>query len=542
MNRFGPISGWIAASSADDTSKDHLFGDSFCLVHAMIVRWFAVALVLCLLAGCRSNSRVPLETVDDAPAAHAPAPTPAEPVKPVAPAATPAVQPASYQPEALTPPANPRDLSLRTLDDSPSDRPPHQPEVVEPHDQGRPVRPVVDCLTLADLEQMALVNNPSLGEAQARVAAARGNWLQVGLMPNTVLGYSGQQLFSGGEAEQQGLYIEQEFVRGQKLQLNRAVASQEIRRAEQQWAAQQLRVLTDVRLTYYRILVAQQRVAVNERLVEIADNALETAEALLRAKEVSQLDVTRARIEQQTARLQYRNALAQLEAGWRRLEAVTSTHDLPRCRLLGDLQNFDHHLSADAVLNRIQAENPMLASAVTNVSRARWAIQRAVAEPIPNVDVAAVVQSDNGTDSANANLQITIPIPWLDRNQGNIARARSELVEAQRNVDRLRQYYAWQLADVFQRYAVARNRVDEYRREEGILDQAQKALDQVSRAYRAGELPYLDLLNAQRIYSENSLSYIEALGELWESLVEMDGLLLKDSLESLEMDAIQIEP
>src|SRR5690606_16837569 len=207
-----------------------------------------------------------------------------------------------------------------------------------------------------------------------------------------------------------------------------------------------------------------------------------------------------------------------------------------------DLQNFDHHLSADAVLNRIQAENPMLASAVTNVSRARWAIQRAVAEPIPNVDVAAVAQSDNGTDSANANLQITIPIPWLDRNQGNIARARSELVEAQRNVDRLRQYYAWQLADVFQRYAVARNRVDEYRREEGILDQAQKALDQVSRAYRAGELPYLDLLNAQRIYSENSLSYIEALGELWESLVEMDGLLLKDSLESLEMDAIQIEP
>lgn len=505
----------------------------------MEVRWPAALTALCILAGCRSNSSPPVSQVHDAPSRHVAYRAPVEPAKPASPEAESPVKPASYQPPALS---NPREFSLDPPEGSPSDQLPREPEAVAPQDQGRPAGPGAGCLTLADLEQMALANNPSLGEAQARVAAARGNWLQVGLMPNTVLGYSGQQLFSGGEAEQQGLYIEQEFVRGQKLQLNRAVAAQEIRRAEQQWAAQQLRVLTDVRLCYYQILVAQQRVAVNERLVEIADSALQTAEALLRAKEVSQLDVTRAKIEQQTARLQHRNSLEQLEAAWRRLEAVTSTHELPRCRLLGDLQDFDHHLDANSILQRIQNENPMLASAVTNVARARWAIQRAVAEPIPNVDVAAVVQSDNGTDSANANLQITIPIPWLNRNQGNIARARSELVEAQRNVDRIREFYRWQLADVYQRYAVARNRVDEYRRDEGILDQSQQALDQVSRAYRAGELPYLDLLNAQRIYSENSLSYIEALGELWEALVEMDGLLLKNSLESLEMDQIEFEP
>jgi len=509
------------------------------MVRAMEVRWPAALTALCILAGCRSNSSPPVSQVHDTPTQHVAYRPAGEPSHSAPAEAESPVKPASYQPPALS---NPRELSIEPPEDSPSDQLPREPEAVAPQDQGRPAGPAAGCLTLADLEQMALANNPSLGEAQARVAAARGNWLQVGFMPNTVMGYSGQQLFSGGEAEQQGLYIEQEFIRGQKLQLNRAVATQEIRRAEQQWAAQQLRVLTDVRLCYYQILVAQQRVAVNERLVEIADNAFQTAEALLRAKEVSQLDVTRAKIEQQTSRLQHRNSLEQLEAAWRRLEAVTSTPELPRCRMLGDLQDFNHHVDAQSILQRIQAENPMLASAVTNVARARWAIQRAVAEPIPNVDVAAVVQSDNGTDSANANLQITIPIPWLNRNQGNIARARSELVEAQRNVDRIREFYRWQLADVYQRYAVARNRVDEYRREEGILDQSQQALDQVSRAYRAGELPYLDLLNAQRIYSENSLSYIEALGELWEALVEMDGLLLKNSLESLEMDEIKFDP
>lgn len=506
-----------------------------------------IALVaLSLLAGCRSTPP-PADDGADAPpvSSSQPVPAPGESLQPPTyPADGSTVHQVSYQQ-----PGNGADpapnLDLLGLE-PPGDKSPELPQPppnTEPRlSDGYPDGQFAGCFTLADLEQLAMANNPSLAEARARVSAARGNWVQVGLMPNTVIGYSGQQLFSDGEAEQQGLYVEQEFVRGHKLRLNRAVASQEIRRAEQQWAAQQLRVQTDVRLCFYQILVAQQRVSVNARLVEIAEDALKTADALYQAKEVSLLDVTRARIEQQTARLQHRNALAQLDAAWSRLEAVTGKHDLPRCRLLGDLQDFDHHLDMHSVLYRIDSENPMLAAAVTNVARARWAINRELAEPIPNIDVAAVVQHDNSTENANANLQVTFPIPWLDRNQGNIARARSELVEAQRNVDRMRHFYKWQLAEVFQRYAIARNRVDEFRRESGILDQSQTALDQVSRAYQAGELPYLDLLNAQRVYSENALTYVEALGELWNALIEMDGLLLKDSLESLEMDALQIEP
>lgn len=378
---------------------------------------------------------------------------------------------------------------------------------------------------------MALTANPSIAEARARVEATRGKWLQVGLPPNTLVGYSAQQLGSGGTAEQQGLFVGQEFVRGNKLQLNRAVAAQEVQQTEQLLAVQQQRVITDVRLAFYDVLVAQRRSALAKELVTIAQQAIQTAEALLRAMEVSQVDVMRARIELQSAQLAQKNAENLHEAAWSRLTAVLGHESLPRRDLTGDLERTLEAINPDEVIARLVSESPEMAAALTDVERARWAVNRAHAEPIPNIDVQAVVQSDNGTGSSNANLQVSMPIPWLNRNQGGIRQAHAEVVAAERAVDRLEFSFKQRLATVYQRYANARNQVVDYSKEGGILANSRTTLDFVRRAYQAGELNYLDLITAQRTFSQTNLAYIESLGELWAAIVEIDGMLLKGSLE-----------
>ncbi len=47
-------------------------------------------------------------------------------------------------------------------------------------------------MTIAQLEEMATRCNPTLVQAAARVQAARGQYIQVGLYPNPVIGISGQ--------------------------------------------------------------------------------------------------------------------------------------------------------------------------------------------------------------------------------------------------------------------------------------------------------------------------------------------------------------
>src|SRR6478752_9560605 len=70
-----------------------------------------------------------------------------------------------------------------------------------------------------------------LGRAQAMVASAQGNWVQVGLPPNFSWGYLGQQLGSGNIASQHAFLIDGELITGGKLRWNRAIAEQEILRA-----------------------------------------------------------------------------------------------------------------------------------------------------------------------------------------------------------------------------------------------------------------------------------------------------------------------
>lgn len=109
-------------------------------------------------------------------------------------------------------------------------------------------------LTLDVLDAIAQNENPSIARTASLLEAARGNWVQVGLAPNPNAGYEGQQLGSGGRAEQQGVWVEQELVRGGKLRVNREIAAREISRANQELTAQRQRVSTDVRILFFQAL------------------------------------------------------------------------------------------------------------------------------------------------------------------------------------------------------------------------------------------------------------------------------------------------
>jgi cobalt-zinc-cadmium efflux system outer membrane protein len=387
--------------------------------------------------------------------------------------------------------------------------------------------------TLGELEQLAMMHNPALAEARAHVVAMRGQWVQVGLPPNTELGYSGQQLASGGVAEQRGLYLQQTFILGHKLRLNRAVAAQEVQRAESLFAAQMQRVLTDVRLQYYAVLVAQRRRETAKDLDRIAISALKTTESLLQADEVSRVDVMRSEVERQNAALRLREAETMLRAARAELAAVVGVPDIAAWGdLVGQLDPVLDDVNPQEVLDRIVTQSPEMSAALSEVERARWAVERAYAEPIPDVDLQAVVQDDRGTGGTNANLQIVLPIPWLDRNQGGIQQAQAELTEAQRAVDRLELALQQRLAPLYQRYQFARSQVEAYTREGGILEKSATTLDLIAQGYAGGELPFLDLVTAQQTNARTNLAYVDALGQYWSAAIEMEGLLLKGSLNS----------
>jgi cobalt-zinc-cadmium efflux system outer membrane protein len=385
-------------------------------------------------------------------------------------------------------------------------------------------------MTLAELEDMALRCNPTLAQAGARVEAARGNCVQVGLYPNPVAGYIGAEMGNDGRAGQQGGYFSQEIVTANKLQLNRSVASQEVRQAEYAWEMQRQRITTDVRRSFYDVLVAQRSVELTGQLARIGDEGVKSIEALMEANEVARGDLLQARIETDTAKVLLERARNRYVAAWRNLAAVVGAAGMEPRPLTGDVQDGLSQLTWEDTCGRLVAHSPQLANAQAGVARAQAALSRECAGRVPNVDLQAAVQYDNATEDTFATLQVGVPVPFYNRNQGNIRRAQAELLAAQNDVQRVQLALQQRLAVVFEQYTNARFQVEKYHRD--ILPNAEESLKLVSSGYRQGEFSYLMLLTAQRTYFQTNVTYLEALRDLRASATAIEGNLLSDSLQA----------
>lgn len=387
-------------------------------------------------------------------------------------------------------------------------------------------------ISLPEFEDMALANNPSLARSTALVQAAQGNYVQVGLPPNPTVAYQGQQIGSRGLAEQDGVVVSQEIVRGGKLKLNRQVAAQDWARAENELAAQQQRVLTDVRVAFYQVLIAERQEKLTNELLGVARQTLQVAEKLLQGKEVGRVDVVQAQLELENMEILARNAQNRSVAAWQNLGTVVGNPRLPRQPITGDAEESRGTYTWEDSLQKILTTSPEIAVAMTNVERARWAVQRALVEKTPNVTVDGLVNwRDNGIGGrSDGALLIGVPLPLWNRNQGGVMQAQSQVVAAERALEQLELSLQNRFAPVYERYKNALNQVEKYRTK--ILPAAKDSLDLTRKLYEGGESGYINLLTAQRTYSQTNLNYLESLRELRRAEAEIEGLLLSGSLES----------
>jgi cobalt-zinc-cadmium efflux system outer membrane protein len=384
-------------------------------------------------------------------------------------------------------------------------------------------------MSMADFENLAMANNPSLAESTARINAARGRWEQVGLAPNPYAGYSDQQVGSP-TADQRGVVFGQEFITGKKLQLNRAVASQEVQRAQQEFAAQQMRVLTDVRIAFFSALAAQQRSKLAKEIGESTVGAVNITQKRLDAKEVGKSDLLQARIEFETAQILQRRSQNQYQEAWRKLAAVTGVSTLEPQPLLGQLSEQIPDYQWEPTLNRLLRASPEISAAQAEIQRTRWAYQRAQAERKSNLTFQGIVQDDRSVDATNGAIQLTMPIQIWNRNQGGITQAGHEALVATRALEKLELDLQQRLATVFQRYQTARAQVERY--SQSILPDSRESLGLVRKTYAAGEYDFMQMLIAQRTYTQTEFAYIEALQEMHVAALEIEGMLLSNSLQA----------
>jgi cobalt-zinc-cadmium efflux system outer membrane protein len=391
-------------------------------------------------------------------------------------------------------------------------------------------------ITLEELQQMALQNNPTFRQSAANIQAAEGRKRQSGSYPNPTVGYQGEQIrggsFHGGE---QGFFVQQDIVLGGKLGLNRKIFDQELKEAETEAEEQKLRVVTNVRMSYTQAVAAQQTLELRQNLSKLADDAVETSHQLANVGQADAPDVLESEVEAQQAQLAVAMAEQNQQRVWKALAAVVGIPRLPLMKLEGKLEDTPP-VNADELVEKIVNESPAVRIAELGVKRAEAALARAKREPIPDLQLRGGMQQNGEllSDGRAVGLQgfadVGVRIPIFDRNQGNIAIAKAEAERAEREVERVKLVLRERTASVVLNYTFSQTAVDRYKNQ--MIPRAQKAYEMYTKKYQEMAAAYPQVLIAQRTLMQLKVSYITALENFATNSLSLQSYLLTDGLEA----------
>jgi outer membrane protein, heavy metal efflux system len=396
-------------------------------------------------------------------------------------------------------------------------------------------------VTLAQLEALALANNPTLTQSQAAVSAEQGIYLQAGLFPNPQMGYLNNTATRPGVEYSNGTYYSQEIPTMQKLKLGQAQAAVEINRYSWDNESQKRRVLNDLRIRYYEVLGAQEALKISEKIVAIAENIVRIAGNKVRGGAFSRNDLLQAERHLQFVRLGREEAQDRLHTAWEQMATMIGCSPMQPVPIDDELSANIPQLDRDAAWQELLNNSPQLRSSECDLGHAMATYNVERANAYPNVTVQIVTKYDTVTQADTISSLVAMPVPFTNRNQGNIDKASADILAARAEIARVRLVLREQLNDSFRKYRRLYRLTEKFR--ETIIPSVEESLDIATRNYENGVTSFTEVLTAQQEYCQTHENYVQSLTELHQVAVEIRGLQLTGGLNPAAIgSAIQNAP
>lgn len=119
-------------------------------------------------------------------------------------------------------------------------------------------------------------------------------------------------------------------------------------------------------------------------------------------------------------------------------------------------------------------------------------------------------------------ISIALPLPLWNQRAGPIGEAHANLERASAEHERIRFSLLSELDQAYARYQIASRQLNVF--ETGLMRDAEAALKVAEAAYRYGERGILDYLDAQRVFRNTRMDYLNARYELQFALIDIERL------------------
>lgn len=375
-------------------------------------------------------------------------------------------------------------------------------------------------LTLRQALRLAVLQNPELAAAGSAIRAAEGRLLQAGLRPNPSLFTEADHLPGAGTSETT-LQISQLIELGGKRAARVRVAADGRDLAGFDYEGKRLDVLVATARAFVQTLAAQRRLALAEETARLIAGFVPAIQRRVEAGAANAVEVTRAQNAVATARIEVQQSTRDLATARQRLAATWGANTPRFTAVAGDLENLPEPPAFPTLAAGLEA-NPAVArfAAETALREAELAQARAAATPDVTVALGPRYLAPEG--DAALRLNVSLPLPFFDRNPGNIRAAQAELARA----GQLQQATATQLQvalhEAYRALLAARQEAETL--QATLLPGAEAAARQIHEGYEAGRFGLLDVLDTRRTLVAARLQLLNAQATYQSALGDIEGL------------------
>ncbi|MCH7871768.1 MAG: TolC family protein, partial [Planctomycetes bacterium] len=402
---------------------------------------------------------------------------------------------------------------------------------------------------LRDFIVLALERNPdikaseetarSMVERIRQVTALPDPFLKMKILPEPIRTAEGDNFFILG--------VSQKLPVPQKLDRAGRVAFEETRIALQQWQATRLRVIADVKRSYFQLYVVDRSIDVTQANQTLLRGLIDVARSQVAVGRRSQDDVLRAQVE-----------LSNLEAELitlrqRRVTTVARMNEvLDRQPQTGietpdefGIRNVD--LAVDDLLKKAVAANPDLKRINHQIERDRESLQLAELAYWPDFAVGfewmsmdprdafeAPINSatgrrpvtpqlsEDGKDNWAITFGFSLPI-WHDKIEGGIEQARRRLASSREQYRSMMNRIEFAVEDALARVRSQQNLARLFK--STIIPQAEQTYRVSQASYTAGASDFLYVIDNWRKWLVFTMQYYRSVGELERSVADLEQVI-----------------
>ncbi|MFM9963634.1 MAG: TolC family protein [Planctomycetaceae bacterium] len=383
-------------------------------------------------------------------------------------------------------------------------------------------------LTLEALVSLGLEQNPRLAKVTFGVEAARGRAYQAGLFPNPSFELRWDELSDkqGRSGVNSLPLVTQELVLGRKLKLSRAAAEREVEQASWGVMAERYAMLSEIRAAYFDVLALQERLRMLREIRRFGRDITQTVRSLRDdAKQLADIDVLPVEAELLRYEADVESTQAEKAAAYKRLAALLGIHRLSITKVAGRFEDYafpDYDTETTPLY--VLSVHPEIQQAQWGVEKAKLVVQRAKAEPIPNLNVNGGYVRQNQNRSDDYTLGVSASIPLWNRNQGAVRATEAELCAAMQEVARVENALTERVATALREFAAARKRAEKY---QAVVNKAEQAQNIATEDQRRNLSPLM-VLELQRSLRQARLERLKSLGDAWKSAATISGLAIED--------------